>query len=123
MKISNDILDDDTSKTKKTSKKSFSKNDLLPDDCYVTFTRVFERRDNELVHKKVKRRRILAILSSPNKDNIKRQGKGITPMYRKATLVFAKIEDIWKMQIYIFVLTYVSTISWGYKYPQTPINP
>lgn len=52
-------------------------NDLLPDDCYVTFTRVFERRDNELVHKKVKRRRILAILSSPNKDNIKRQGKAV----------------------------------------------
>lgn len=53
-------------------------NDLLPDECYVTFTRVFERRDNDLVHKKVKRRRILAILSSPNKDNIKRQGKAVS---------------------------------------------
>jgi len=52
--------------------------DLLPEDCYVTFTRIFERRDDKVVHKKVKRRKYLAILSSGNSENIKRQGKAIS---------------------------------------------
>lgn len=51
--------------------------DLLPEDCYVTFTRVFERRDNHLVKKKVKNRKRLAILSSGNGENIKRQKKAL----------------------------------------------
>lgn len=48
---------------------------LLPADCSVTFTRVFERRSNELVSKKVTHRKRLAILSSTNSENIKRQSK------------------------------------------------
>lgn len=55
-----------------------SQTDLLPDNCYVTFTRVFERRDDMMVQKKVKRRRLLATLSSDNKENIKRQRKAVS---------------------------------------------
>lgn len=50
------------------------KNNLLPDGVLVTFTRHFERVDNKLAEKAIKRRTNLAILSSGNKKNQKSQG-------------------------------------------------
>lgn len=52
--------------------------DLLPEGCSVTFTRLFERKDNNLVKKKITRRRRLSILSSPNGENVKRQSIATT---------------------------------------------
>lgn len=51
--------------------------DILPDDCSVTFTRVMERKDNALMKKKMKRRGILAKLSSDSQDNLKRQSAAV----------------------------------------------
>ena len=51
--------------------------DLIPKGCTVTFTRVFERRNNKQVRIKTKRRRRLSILSSSSEENIKTQGKAI----------------------------------------------
>lgn len=51
---------------------------LVPDGCTITFTRIFERRDNKQVHTKTKRRRRLSILSSSSEENLKTQGKAIT---------------------------------------------
>lgn len=51
---------------------------LLPDDCYVTFTRVFERKDNDFTKKKISRRRKLSILSSNSEDNVKRQSVAVS---------------------------------------------
>lgn len=47
--------------------------DILPDECSVTFTRTFERKDNEITKKKISRRRKLSILSSNSGDNVERQ--------------------------------------------------
>ena len=50
------------------------KQDLLPDNVSVTFVRHFERVDNTLAEKGIKRRKNLAILSSDNSKNKKSQG-------------------------------------------------
>lgn len=50
------------------------KNNLLPDGVLVTFTRHFERVDDKLAERAIKRRSNLAVLSSDNKKNQKRQG-------------------------------------------------
>ena len=47
--------------------------DMLPEGCTVTFTRTFERKDNDLTRKRISRRRKLAILSSDSEENVKRQ--------------------------------------------------
>lgn len=49
------------------------KPDALPDGVLVTFTRVFERVDDKLAGKGIKRRTNLAILSSNNKKNQRKQ--------------------------------------------------
>lgn len=49
------------------------KRNLLPEGVLVTFTRHFERVDNKLAEKAIKRRTNLAILSSSGKKNQKRQ--------------------------------------------------
>lgn len=49
------------------------RDDLLPEGVLVTFTRVFERVDDKLAEKAVKRRTNLAIVSSANKKNQKSQ--------------------------------------------------
>lgn len=48
--------------------------DQLPEGVLVTFTRHFERMDNKLAEKAIKRRTNLAIVSSNNKKNQKSQG-------------------------------------------------
>lgn len=50
------------------------KNNALPEGVLVTFTRHFERVDNKLAERAIKRRSNLAVLSSDNKKNQKRQG-------------------------------------------------
>lgn len=50
------------------------KQDQLPEGVLVTFTRHFERVDNKLAEKAIKRRTNLAIVSSGNKKNQKTQG-------------------------------------------------
>lgn len=52
--------------------------DLLPEGCSVTFSRVFDRGDNQVVKKSIKRRRRLAILSSSSEENVKRQSAAVT---------------------------------------------
>lgn len=47
--------------------------DVLPKGVLVTFTRIFERVDDKLAMKQVKRRTNLAILSSANKKNMRKQ--------------------------------------------------
>lgn len=50
---------------------------LFPDEARVTFTRVFERRDNDDMRKEIVRRRRLSILSSNSERNIKRQSAAV----------------------------------------------
>lgn len=50
------------------------KQDFLPDGVMVTFVRHFERIDNNIAEKAIKRRKNLAILSSDNGKNQKSQG-------------------------------------------------
>lgn len=47
--------------------------DILPPTSTITFTRVFERNDDESIRKRIKNRRRLAILSSGSSDNAARQ--------------------------------------------------
>lgn len=50
---------------------------LFPDEASVTFTRVFERRDNDAMRKEIVRRRRLAVLSSESENNLKRQSAAV----------------------------------------------
>ena len=50
---------------------------ILPEGCSVTFSRVFDRGDNAMVKKSIKRRRRLAILSSSSGENVKRQSVAV----------------------------------------------
>ena len=47
--------------------------DLLPEGVSVTFVRSFERRDNDLMKKKIKRRGRMAVLSSDSNENVAKQ--------------------------------------------------
>lgn len=51
--------------------------DMLPEGAMVTFNRAFERKDNEFVKKAIKKRNVLATLSSDSSDNIKGQNASL----------------------------------------------
>ena len=51
--------------------------ELLPPTANVTFTRVFERKDNEMAKKEIGRRRKLAVLSSESEESLKRQSTAV----------------------------------------------
>ena len=51
--------------------------ELLPPTANVTFTRVFERKDNEMAKKEIGRRRKLAVLSSESEEALKRQSTAV----------------------------------------------
>lgn len=50
---------------------------LLPEEASVTFTRSFERKDNDLMRKEIMRRRKLSVLSSESEESIKRQSRAV----------------------------------------------
>lgn len=50
------------------------RDDMLPPDVMVTFTRCFEREDNKIAERNIKRRTHLAVVSSDNRKNKKSQG-------------------------------------------------
>lgn len=51
--------------------------DSLPDDVSITFTRVFERKDNDHAKREIKNRHRLSVLSSESAANKKRQSKAL----------------------------------------------
>lgn len=53
-------------------------NDILPEGCSVTFSRVFDRKDNAMAKKRISRRRKLAILSSSSEENVSRQSVAVS---------------------------------------------
>ena len=60
--------------------------DLLPEGAMVTFNRAFERKDNDQMKRAIKKRNLLATLSSDSADNVKGQGKSLQ---HDANLIYA----------------------------------
>lgn len=50
---------------------------MFPEGAMVTFNRAFERRDNEMVKRAIKKRNVLATLSSDSSDNVKGQNASL----------------------------------------------
>lgn len=50
---------------------------MLPEGAMITFNRAFERRDNDMMKKIIKKRNVLATLSSDSSDNVKGQNASI----------------------------------------------
>lgn len=50
---------------------------MFPKGATVTFNRAFERKDNEMVKKAIKKRNVLATLSSDSSDNVKGQSASL----------------------------------------------